>query len=250
MWQAVGASVIGTGHIRSGKPCQDYHGHHVLNECVIAAVADGIGSAGRSEEGAKIAVNASIDHLKESIGSIKDRSKNIVRHAFLKAREALENVSETQNTELRDYATTLLVAIAFPDMLITGHIGDGGIVGMKEDGLIITLSPPLKMEHANDVVPVTADYIHDNIRISAYDHPFSAFALFTDGIQGMALILAENAPYGPFFSPFFKAVTNPMDTKEASEKLKDFLLSEKVCKMTDDDKTLLVLGRVKGPVHK
>lgn len=248
MWQAIGASAIGTGHIRSGKPCQDYHGYRILDDCIIAAVADGLGSASKSEEGSRLAVNACLEYLENTLDlatpDILDLSCNIMRHAFLESKKVLRDKSLKENRHIREYATTMLILVAFPDLLITGHIGDGGIVGMKQDKTILTLSPPIKMEYVNDVIPLTSKNMINNLRIFVYEDSFSAIAMFTDGIQNMALFLAENTPHSPFFSPFFHAITKKMDTVSVSQDLADFLMSEKVCKRTDDDKTLLVLGRI------
>jgi hypothetical protein len=60
MWQVIGASTQGTSHIRVGSPCQDAHGHHVLENCVIAVVADGLGSAAKSDEGAKLIIDKTL----------------------------------------------------------------------------------------------------------------------------------------------------------------------------------------------
>lgn len=248
MWQAIGASAIGTGHVKNKRPCQDSHGYRILKDCIIAAAADGLGSAKRSEKGSELAVRSCLDYLEESLSISQpdtiEELENIIRFAFIESREALESVSEKENNPLRDYATTLLTVIALPDSLITGHVGDGGIVGMKQDGSCEMLSAPLKMEYANQVIPITADNLINHIRLSVYDEPYLAVALFTDGIQSLAMQLSDNTPHEPFFMPFFQGISKPMDTIDTSGKLADFLSSERVCRRTDDDKTLLILGRV------
>jgi serine/threonine protein phosphatase PrpC len=58
-WRVVGASVVGTAHEKTGQPCQDAHGWRILPDNVlIAAVADGAGSAALGEIGAQVAVRA------------------------------------------------------------------------------------------------------------------------------------------------------------------------------------------------
>ena len=43
---------------------------------------------------------------------------------------------------------------------------------------------------------------------------------------------------------FFEAVKKPLDAKEISKQLGEFLDSERVCSKTDDDKTLVILGKI------
>jgi serine/threonine protein phosphatase PrpC len=63
-WRVLGASVVGVSHVAHGTPCQDAHAHRLLPGGLLAvAVADGAGSASRSDEGAKAAVEAALDAL-------------------------------------------------------------------------------------------------------------------------------------------------------------------------------------------
>ena len=51
-WQVLGASVPGAGHVRGGQDCQDAHRWRALpGGVLVVAVADGAGSAPRSELG-------------------------------------------------------------------------------------------------------------------------------------------------------------------------------------------------------
>ena len=62
-WRTAHASAAGTSHVRAGTPCQD-HGACALipaaagGEILVACVADGAGSAARSAEGARMAVES------------------------------------------------------------------------------------------------------------------------------------------------------------------------------------------------
>ena len=63
MWQAIGASVQGTGHVRQGLPCQDACHWQVSDEHLVVAVGDGLGSALYADVGARLAVETSVTHL-------------------------------------------------------------------------------------------------------------------------------------------------------------------------------------------
>ena len=54
MWRTLCQSVVGSFHVQTGLPCQDYGDYKLLGQDVlIGAVADGAGSAKHSDLGAK-----------------------------------------------------------------------------------------------------------------------------------------------------------------------------------------------------
>ena len=58
-WRALGASVRGTSHEKTGQPCQDAHCLELLPDgSLVAAVADGAGSAALGEVGAGVVADA------------------------------------------------------------------------------------------------------------------------------------------------------------------------------------------------
>ena len=57
MWKLVFGSVQGTSHLQSGLPCQDYCTGTIAGTTLIAACADGAGSAELSQLGSKAAVD-------------------------------------------------------------------------------------------------------------------------------------------------------------------------------------------------
>lgn len=70
-------------------------------------------------------------------------------------------------------------------------------------------------------------------------------ALFSDGLQGLAVNFAERAPHDGFFRPLFSAVRAepPGHSRELSDRLQRFLDSPRVNARTDDDKTLVLATR-------
>ena len=57
MWKLVFGSVQGTSHVHSGKLCQDFCAGIVAGTTLVAACADGAGSAELSQLGSKAAVD-------------------------------------------------------------------------------------------------------------------------------------------------------------------------------------------------
>ncbi|WP_212720148.1 MULTISPECIES: protein phosphatase 2C domain-containing protein [unclassified Synechocystis] len=64
MWRTVCQSAIGSFHVETGLPCQDYGAYQTLGkDILIGAVADGAGSAKHSDLGAKVAVETAIQFV-------------------------------------------------------------------------------------------------------------------------------------------------------------------------------------------
>ena len=62
IWRGVGASLCGTSHVSGGIPCQDAHYWQINDgDVLVAAVADGAGSAELAEVGAEIASRAVVE---------------------------------------------------------------------------------------------------------------------------------------------------------------------------------------------
>jgi hypothetical protein len=249
MWQAIGASAKGTSHINTGSPCQDAHGYLVSDNIAIAAVADGLGSAIKSYEGANLAVKISLEvlmkELKISIPANNDDWINILHDVFIKVRECLERAAKEDNLLLRDFGTTLIVAVIAEDWLAIGHIGDGAVVAFFEDRdeSIQIISEPQRGEYANETSPITSTDAINIAHFSAHKASIKAVAIFTDGLQNLLISTASGKAYLPFFTPLFDGITQNINISESSIQLEDFLNSARVCKKTDDDKTLVVIGK-------
>ena len=247
-WQVVGASTSGTSHTRVGIPCQDAHGYRVSGDLVIAAVADGLGSAPKADEGARLAVEIALDSLSKAIGTALPNNPEgwtqVLQDAFLHAHECLRETAEKSVTPVRDYGTTLITVAIAKDWLAIGHIGDGAVVAALDDGTIETVSAPQRGEYANEVAPLTAPDALKMVRFYVQQGSVKAIALLTDGLQNLCINMATTRPYEPFFIPFFDAVGQEIDTVEVSQQLACFLGTESVCRKTDDDKTLVVVGKI------
>jgi hypothetical protein len=83
----------------------------------------------------------------------------------------------------------------------------------------------------------------EQIETIIYPEPISAIGMMTDGLIRLALDLAENEPYAPFFDPLLQFAAQVEDVELAADDLSNFLASERVCERTDDDKTLVLVVR-------
>jgi serine/threonine protein phosphatase PrpC len=69
-WRFLGVSVQGTSHLEKNTPCQDAHTClQTPNGELLLAVADGAGSAERSQEGAQLAVKQAVSTLMSALQS-------------------------------------------------------------------------------------------------------------------------------------------------------------------------------------
>lgn len=245
-WVVLGASVQGTSHLRALLPCQDAHAYRVLKGGVILAVADGLGSAPLSGIGAELAASRAVSWLTGQLEQVFPNKvegwKQLLRNCFAEARAALEAASGQSGSPLRAYGTTLLVAVLAEGWLAAGHVGDGAAVAALESGELLTVCAPQNAEYINETYSLAQPDALSQAEFAAQPGQFSALALFSDGLQQLAL--AGLRPHLPFFTPLFQQLSKVSDPASASRKLAEFLASERVCARTDDDKTLLLAGRV------
>ena len=246
-WQVIGTSVIGTSHTVSGKPCQDSHGFQNLpGDIMILAVADGLGTAEKSDTGSRLAVDTALATLAGALGNsppTADETRAALENAFLTARASLESRADADGLALRDLGTTLICVVLTPDWIACGQIGDGAVVALQPDDTQVTVSSPQRGEYANETVPLTTQ---DALSMVCYTHQeikVKALAMISDGLQNLALINPGYLPFIPFFKPFFDLIlSKPLDMDQTRTRLETFLNSERICGRTDDDKTFVLAG--------
>ncbi len=253
-WQVIAASAIGAGHLRMELPCQDAFQFQILPErdCVIAAVADGLGSAAQAEQGAKMAVDAALQALQVGLSQqqpgTNEEWEHLLLAAFTQARQSLEDGAIAAGLPLQAFGTTLITVVVTPDTLAVGHLGDGAVVALLAPDQLMTVSPPQRGEYDNETIPLTVPEALRFVRCQAESVKAHCVALLTDGLQNLCINRATADPYAPFFAPFFEALRQQtLDTAAASSQLEQFLGSDRICERTDDDKTLVVIGKLHQP---
>lgn len=241
----IGASAIGPLHVINETPCQDACAFEVLSsDYGVIAVADGLGSASKSEIGARIAVDAAVTFIKGIInqsGNEEIELGSITRTAVFSARKALEEKAGELQCKLRDLACTMIVVIMCKDNAAVAHVGDGAVIAKTNEGLKL-ISGPEDSEYANEVSPLTGKDWELSLRISPVIPYVSGIMAFTDGCQRAALRKSQDGltPFDGFCDPLFSYANDVKDLKEAEEDIKELLLSKKVCENSDDDKTLVI----------
>jgi hypothetical protein len=247
-WVVIGASVQGTSHIRLSLPCQDTHAYKIINDAtLVAAVADGLGTAACSQVGAKLAAAYAITYLEQVLARVTPSDAEawtkLVKECFLAARAKLEEEAQQSQTALREYGTTLVLAILTPDWLVTGQIGDGAVVAILEDNRLALVSLPQNDEYLNVTYPLTMPEMEKYADFKAWPVKVKALALMSDGMQYVSIRSADHSPHPPFFEPLFRQLPGVRGMQKASRNLADFMASGQISSRSDDDKTLVLIGR-------
>ena len=176
-----GITLDGTYHLKNNIVCQDAH---KIEECsenmVVAAVADGLGSAEHSEVASRLAVDISVAYCKENIlqTSTADSITEVIKASFSKAQKAIEKEAEAQGHPIEQYDTTLSLAVLMSDTLYYGHSGDSGIIALTVDGLYEKVTEQQRDED-NRVFPL---FFEDKWVFGQFDKKVCSVLLATDGM--------------------------------------------------------------------
>ncbi len=253
-WRVVGSSVQGTSHLARGVPCQDAHTWSLLpGGALLLAVADGAGSAPRSDEGSLRAVEHLVTWWRGILPDWPPADAEewafLMREAFDDTRHALVTHARWAGESLRAFATTLSCAIVTDDLLVVGHIGDGVVVAGDGNGTLEAVVSPQRGEYANEAFFLTMPGALRYVDVHVVPRRVETVAVLTDGLLRLATKLPGYQPFAPFFRPLLAFAAQAEDGAQAHAALASFLASERVSARTDDDKTLVVAARVPCPVE-
>jgi serine/threonine protein phosphatase PrpC len=215
------------------------------NPVLCAIVCDGAGSAPFGGEGAsvicRILSSAVREHFEQTSSLPDDESIwNWIDHA----RDRLGVAAERKEVRRQAFASTLVMMLAAPQEIAVIHVGDGAAVARDISGGWHALSWPQNGEYASTTYFLTDDP-SPRVRITRTDALYDAYALFSDGIEDLALDQKAAIAH----EPFFRSMIAPLDRspadgrdKSLSESLAGFLDSARVCDRTDDDKSLILIS--------
>jgi hypothetical protein len=253
-WRVASASEIGTSHVGSDTPCQDYAAHAVIRtnegQVLVVVVCDGAGSALHSEIGSWLAGTTFVELVEvhfEHGGSLVDIDRStIVGWIGITANRLAARAKEDGNSA-KDYSCTLLAAIVGVESAVFAQIGDGAIVVShgKEDGWNWVFWPQ-HGEYANQTVFVLSANAIEALQFDFAPRRVDEFAVFSDGIERMVLHGATKTVNDKFFDQMFAPIRASMargfDPK-LSAQLNAYLGSPVVNARTNDDKTLVMATR-------
>ena len=232
-WVVAYASVIGNGHLLMNLPCQDSNVHKKLNNTWgVAVVADGAGSAAKSDIGSDF-VSRNIAHCLEEV--IKRNGWQDLDHLPTESewrteaikvmqivRQRLDQFSAAKEYKISDLACTLLAILYTPFCILTVHIGDGRAAYSVEPGKWEALIEPFRGNEVNQTVFITSNIwtpegVDCYIKTGFVKGDIRAFALLSDGCENGSFEVNvwdeekqkyhdPNRPYVKFFEPNLKGM--------------------------------------------
>jgi hypothetical protein len=251
-WKAIGNSVQGSSHVGANQPCQDTIRYNIVkslkgDEVLICCVSDGAGSAKCAQEASANAAGSMFNGL--SIMALLDlRIKE--EDILLLATDifgSMEKLAEWNGVELNDYSCTLCGCFIAPEFAVFFQVGDGAIVRNDGTGFYTPVWWPHNGEYHNETSFITDDPNMGNLRIMILEEAVNEVAIFSDGLQLLALNMEEKNAHQPFFDGMFRHLrTADCEEKIATlnGRLEEYLNSKPINDRTDDDKTLFLGTRL------
>lgn len=218
-------------------------------DVLLAIVADGAGSAKQAEIGSALACRC----IRRSVASFLEESylDQVTRrtvgkwvHAF---QREIAAIASDSGLRVRDYACTLLAAMVGETRAVFFQVGDGSIVAADaEEGTYGHIFWPERGEYENATFFATDRRFAANLQFASVRRNIVEVAMFSDGLQRLALDFRKTMPHEPFFRGVFPAVRTMTaeSTEQLNQALGSFLSSPRINARTDDDKTLILASRV------
>lgn len=246
-WSWIAQSVIGTSHKTRDQKLQDAHRAFVVSagdrQIFVGLVADGAGSARLGGQGAILTCKVFARRIKALISFSQIIPDRVAIEAIVdEIRDTLFFLSNKRNLRLKDLATTFVGIITDGKYTQLIHIGDGAaVLKLRSTGEWIVPSWPNNGEYASTTFFITDEQLTE-LRILDIKNDISAVAIFSDGLERLALDFSNKLPFTKFLDPMIDPVLKGTDGLNAvlQSSLADFLNSGRVNSRTDDDKTLIL----------
>lgn len=247
-WSWVAAACKGTSHEKTGIRLQDAFICSSIKcekgDFFFGVISDGAGSADFGGQGASIICNTLSRAIKDYSLFLNGLPTDTIIELWIDdARDFIFQAAARRGLSPRDFAATLICVISNGSESLVVHIGDGCAVFKDvNSGQWIAPTWPEQGEFASTTYFVTDEY-GLRLRINRYLSPISAIAIFSDGLERLALDFQDIKP----FKGFFDGITKPLISssqfgkdKILSAALKNYLNSDTINSRTDDDKSLIV----------
>jgi hypothetical protein len=251
MWKFANASVRGSAHLENCLPCQDWSALRVVGpdqNVVICALSDGAGSARFSDEAAQLVSEGAIRYFARELDNHPDPARVLEAYEHLDGKlmlqeqqRTLQHLADERRTVLQDFACTLLVSIAHPEISLFFQVGDGCWAASR-GGIMGAVTWPAQGEFVGQTEFVTSPTAARSFQMERIHGRLDFIVGITDGLERLALDLNACIPHPPFFSPLARHLRGGGMTPENFKTgLCQLLESERVCARTDDDKSLVLM---------
>ena len=166
----------------------------MVADIVAVAVADGHGASKHADVGARLAVHVALTSLMRFAEDLGERASNlmevqecakhplrvqIVREWTARVRAKVGD----DEAPLLDYGSTILAALATPDFLLVGQLGDGDVLLVAEDGTVDIPLPADPAAFADETPSLCLPDAWHSLRMRALPVPSqeTLLLLSTDG---------------------------------------------------------------------
>jgi hypothetical protein len=215
----------------------------------VGLISDGAGSAKYAATGARIACETGMAAIEGWISQAGSFSHINAAHATKWLEEIIDNIRNIADCETltpRDYACTLLGVVIGTRSSVFFQIGDGAIVINNGEARYVPMFWPDSGEYANMSYFITDEDAMAHLRVRVCPSAPDELAMFSDGLQRLALVYDSKSAHNPFFRPMFSVLrqSNPDECHSLSDHLATFLDSPKVNERTDDDKSIILATRI------
>jgi protein phosphatase 2C-like protein len=240
----------GTSHRQSGVGCQDssFVSPYPLenDEVLILACSDGAGSAIHSQIGSKLACITAVQQVAAFFDTgrrVEHIDKAILGTWMASIHATLEAEAAARSIPSRELACTFLLSVVGRSASAFAQIGDGAIV-ILENEYYRPIFWPQNGEYQNTTFFLTEAQFADKLQLEITTQPIHEVAMFSDGLQMLALNYANREAHQPFFSQLFQALRTASPSNDLIVPMREFLDSKPINDRTDDDKTLILATRV------
>ena len=240
-WKSICCAAQGRSHAKKNIPCQDKVARREENGVHVIALADGAGSAQFSHYGAACVVNRTaafvVDRFFDLIA--QEDGRKVTREILSVALQALQVEAELRACELKDLASTLLIAAVGDGKFFLAHLGDGVIGYLNDAGLKVATTPD-NGEFSNETVFVTSANAAAQMRLyKGMLKVISGFILMSDGTE-QSLYNKRNKTLAPAVKRLMHRTTL-VSAEVLTPQLEEAL--SVVLENTQDDCSIAILAR-------
>jgi hypothetical protein len=251
IWKAIGQSIIGTSHLTKSGICDDALHYRFTRstegeDVLICCVSDGAGSASHAAWAASYVTLEGANKLAAVLKGNATCSEHSILQVVEELYEELAAEAIKVNVALSEFSCTFLGCVVEPKSAVFFQIGDGAIVRNSGNDFLSCLWWPQNGEYQNTTTFLIDDNNLRNLLVKRIEERIDEVAIFSDGLQHLALNSENQSVHQPFFANMFKTLrhaTNEKRIELLNQKLQEYLNSSTINDRTDDDKTLFLASR-------